>query len=944
MITDPHPSFGPFLRSAAALVILAALAGSPPAGRGQGTYSRQERPEPGSMMMRGPFERVASLNDLWYLQSSEKVKGAGEQISKPGFKIDSWYPAIVPSTVLGTLVQNNVYPDIFVGENLKAVPTAPFEVSWWYRKEFTVPTGPGLTHIRLEFDGINYRANIWLNGKRVADASTTFGAFRRFSIDVTADVKTIEKNVLAVEVIPSKKGEPTIGFVDWNPAPPDNNMGLWRDVRVRATGDVSIENPFVVTKLDLEAFMEARLTVSAELRNHSDKKVAGTLEGRIESLRFFQDVALEPGETRKVEFTPESAPGLVIKDPRVWWTHDLGKQELYQLALIYVQKRDKAAEKAEPKPPAEEPAGAGLPSPGPGKTGAKVKAKPGMPGMPRSPFSDLRVVRFGIREVADYRTEQGHRGFKLNGKKILIRGGGWADDLFLDVRPKKLEAEVLYARHMNLNALRLEGFWGTSEALYDLCDRTGLLLMVGWSCQWEWDNYIGKPADERFGGITSPELIDLVAASWRDQVLWLRNHPSIFVWAEASDLIPHPDLERRYIEIMKDIDPTRPTLVSTKGNSSDITGPSGVKMLGPYDYVPPVYWYIDTKNGGAYGFNTETGPGPQVPPIESLKKMLPADKLWPANDLWNFHCCRGLFKTLDRYNEAMDRRLGPALNLEDYVRKAQFLNYEAMRAMFEAFIANKHTATGVIQWMYNSAWPKLWWQLYDYYLQPNGAFYGARKAGEPIHILYNYGTQDIVAVNSTSTPSPRLKATVRVLDFDLKDVIAKTVDFGLLADEVKTIDVLRLPGGLTATYFLDLRIFKEKGKLVDANFYCLSTKPETLDEENSTWYVTPIKDFADLTALNGLKYVTLKVKSNFSENGPSTKVTVELENSSPDLALMVEIRVVRDVSDEVVLPIFLDDNYITLLPKETRKISGLFATEDLMGELPVVKVRGWNVK
>ena len=246
MTTDRSSSLRTILRSAAALVVLATLIGSPPAGLGQGTYSRQDRPEPGSMMMRGPFERVASLNDLWYLQSSEKVKGTGEQISKPGFKIESWYPAIVPSTVLGTLVQNNVYTDIFVGDNLKSVPTAPFEASWWYRKEFTVPSGPGLTHTQLEFDGINYRANIWLNGKKIADAATTFGAFRRFSIDVTADVKTTEKNVLAVEVIPPKKGEPTIGWVDWNPAPPDNAMGLFREVRVRATGDVSIENPFVV--------------------------------------------------------------------------------------------------------------------------------------------------------------------------------------------------------------------------------------------------------------------------------------------------------------------------------------------------------------------------------------------------------------------------------------------------------------------------------------------------------------------------------------------------------------------------------------------------------------------------------------------------------------------------------------------------------------------------
>jgi exo-1,4-beta-D-glucosaminidase len=290
----------------------------------------------------------------------------------------------------------------------------------------------------------------------------------------------------------------------------------------------------------------------------------------------------------------------------------------------------------------------------------------------------------------------------------------------------------------------------------------------------------------------------------------------------------------------------------------------------------------------------------------------------------------------------MDRRLGPARDLEDYLRKAQFLNYEAMRAMFEAFVANKPKATGVIQWMYNSAWPKLWWQLYDYSLQPTGAFYGARKAGEPVHLIYNYGNQEIVAANNSATPVPKLRASIRVLDLGLKEIISKTVEFGLLADEVKTIDVLRLTGGLTPAYFLDLRIFKEKNQLVDANFYCLSAKPETLDEAATEWYVTPIKDFADLTALNGLKTVTLKVRDKTSKDGPRTKITVELENPSPDLALMVEIRIVRDASETDVLPVYLDDNYITLLPKETRKITGLVLTEDLAGELPRVKIRGWN--
>jgi exo-1,4-beta-D-glucosaminidase len=932
MTIHPTRALRPPLKIAAAVALLAALSILPPLGRaqypGEMTGAPQPRPKMGML-----FERSVSLGDLWYIQSSEKAKGTGEQISSPGFKIETWYPAVVPSTVLGTLVENNVYRDIFFGKNLEKVPTAPFEVSWWYRKEFTVPGGPGLTHARLEFDGINYRANIWLNGRKIGDAAEFYGAYRRFAIDVTENVKRTEKNVLAVEVIPPKPGEPTIGWVDWNPAPPDRAMGLFRDVRLRATGDVSIENPFVMTKLDLASFKEARLTVTAELVNHADRDVTGTLEGRIGNAKFSREVALRPGETRKVELTPETTPELIVRDPRVWWTHDLGKPELYLLSLAYTLKGGEKDGAQAPAPADEDQAR----DERPGRRGRRL------PGMPRVMPSDSRVVRFGIREISDYWTEDGFRGFKLNGRKILIRGGGWADDMLLEAKPRKLQAQVLYARQANLNALRLEGFWGTGQGFYDLCDENGLLVMVGWSCHWEWTNYLGQPADEPYGGIVTPELMDLVAESWKDQVLWLRNHPSIFVWAEGSDMIPHPDLEKRYIEIMKEIDPTRPTLVSTKDKTSSITGPSGVKMRGPYDYVPPVYWYVDKTNGGAYGFNTETGPGPQVPPLESLRKMIPEDKLWPINDVWDFHCSRGMFKDLGRYNEAMEKRLGPAKDLEDYLRKAQFLNYEAMRAMFEAFVANKYKATGVIQWMYNSAWPKLWWQLYDYSLQPTGAYYGALKAGEPVHILYNYGNQEIVAVSNGSEPAPKLRASIRLLDLGLNEVIGKTVDFGLAADEVKTIDVLRPPAGLSSTYFLDLRVFKDKSDLVDANFYCLSTKPETLDEANSTWYVTPIKDFADLTALAGLKPVTLTVKTKASKQGPLTKLTIELSNPSPDLALMAELRVVRDASDELVLPVFFDDNYITLLPKETRKISAVLMTEDLTGETPQIRVRGWNV-
>ena len=917
---------------------------------------QMRRPErPTQMMMGGPFERTVNLNDLWYLQSSEKVKGDGEAVSQPGFKIDGWYPAVVPSTVMGILVENNLYRDIFVGENLKAVPTKPFEVSWWYRREFVVPPGPGTRHVRLEFDGINYRANVWLNGKKVADAATTFGAFRRFSIDVTGTAKPGDRNILAVEVFPPVKGDFTIGFVDWNPKTPDNSMGLWREVRVRTTGDVAVNAPFVMTKLDLGTLKEARLTVTAELENLSAAKVTGTLDGRIGNLNFKQDLTLEPHETKKAVFTPESHPELVINNPRVWWSHDLGKPELYVLTLGFRPKTglgrptefklpaDKTAEEKAAEAAAREKEKEKEKEAGANKEEPPTKAQERIRGLMVSPYSDVRSVRFGIREVSTYLNEQGHRGFKLNGRKVLIRGGGWVDDMFLDNRRPKLEAEILYAKQMNLNTLRLEGFWGTSEQLYNLCDAQGILLMAGWSCQWEWENLVGKPNDD-FGCIKDPEDIKLVAQYWRDQVRWLRNHPSIFVWMEGSDTNPRPELEQEYINILKEDDPTRPAVISAKARTSTLTGPSGVKMAGPYDYVPPVYWYVDTENGGAFGFNTETGPGPQVPPLESIKKMIPEKDLWPINPVWYYHCARGEFFGLKRYNEAMDNRLGPAKDVEEYATRAQFLNYEGMRAMFEAFVGNRPKATGIIQWMYNSSWPKLWWQLYDYYLNPNGAFYGARKACEPLHLIYNYGTREVVASNITLEPAEKLKAVIRVLDFGLKERYAKTVDLGLAADEVRKLDTLPELQGLTTTYFLDLRLFKDKNVLVDANFYVLSTKAETLDYAKNEWYVTPVKDYADLTALAGLRPVMLKVKDKFSPDGPLHKFTVEIENPTPDLAFQIELRVARDVSGETVLPIFLDDNYFSLLPGEKRRIAGFFDTQDLGGEQPVLKVRGWNVK
>ncbi len=839
---------------------------------------------------------VVKLNRGWFISSSEKVIDNGSQISSPEYSDKGWYPATVPSTVMGALVNDHVYRDVFVGDNLKNISTAQFKIPWWYRTEFKLSKDDKSKTIKLEFDGIIYRANIWLNSRLISKEDSTKGVYRRFEFDISNVVKPGEKNILAVEVFPPKPGEPSVGFADWNPEPPDNNMGIWREVKLKISGDVSVNYSFIISKINLKTLKSAELTVSTELLNNSSKKVSGMLTGEIGKIKFSKKINLAPSEKSLITFTPEDFPQLKIENPRLWWTYNLGKPELYKLMMKF-----------------------------------DIDGK----------ISDAAETSFGIREVSDYINKEGYREYKLNGKKILILGGGWVDNLFLKSNYKNLKAQIDYVKQMGLNAIRLEGIWGENSDLYNLCDKKGILIMVGWSCQWENDEFFGKHVDE-FGGIKSPDDMNMIAQSWEDQIKWLRNHPSIFVWLYGSDLIPRPELEKKYQIILKRDDPTRPFLASAGEHESAITGKTAVKMRGPYDYVPPVYWWIDKNKGGAFGFNTEVGPGAEVPPIESIRKMIPKNDLWPIDSVWNFHCAKNTFGNLNDYNDAMDNRLGTPRTLDDYCTKAQYLNYENTRAMFEANVANKYNATGLIHWMLNAAWPKLWWQLYDYYLLPGGAFYGTKKACEPVHILYNYGDSGIVAVNNTLKHQNNLMAKVQILNFNLIKKYSKNIYVNLSPD--KSVEILKLPliNDLNETYFVDLKLFSGK-KIVSSNFYCLSTKPDVLDTTKTTWYVTPTKEYADLTELNKLKKVHLTVNSKFISLKGKNEVETELFNNTDKLAFQIVLSITKGKNGESVLPIFWDDNYFSLLPGEKRIIKGYFYKEDLKGKQPTIKVTGWNI-
>ncbi|MDR2139059.1 MAG: glycoside hydrolase family 2 [Tannerella sp.] len=819
-------------------------------------------------------------------------------------------PATVPSTVLGALCEAGIISEPFFGKNLESIPKARFDTAWWYRTTFDLPRlDVENEHVQLFLDGVNYRANVWLNGRQILSADTAFGAFRQFDCDITS-VATGSRNALAVEVIPPAPGSFYMGFVDWAPAPPDRNMGLFRPVRIRRSGKASIRHPFVTAQLNTHTLREAGLLIAAELTNHGKETKLLTLEARTEDIRVEDRLTVNAGETVPVRLSPDRFEELLIREPRLWWPNGLGSPELYTLHLSLKD----------------------------GNT-----------------LLDTLSVRFGIRSVETYLNEQGARGYKINGRNVLIKGAGWVDDLFLRNDTRYNRAQIRYVKEMNLNALRFEGFWGTSREIYDLCDENGILLMAGWSCQWEWPDYLGLPLEvaeedlnkpinegvDKYGVKPTPAEEDLLVAMFRDQVRWLRNHPSIFVWAVGSDAMPGPALEKRYRACLEACDSGRSLLVSAGAFTSELSGPVGMKMNGPYEYVPPVYWYEDRKLGGAFGFNTETGPGPQIPPIGSLRKMIPPEALWPPqNDIWDFHSGRKDFNSVGVYLHALNERYGQPENIEELAMKAQWLNYESIRPMFEAFVVNRPVATGVIQWQLNSAWPEFYWQLYDWYLMPSGAFFGTKKACRPVNIIYNYHDRKVYVANDTRGDLER--CTARIALYDSRSELVYVREHHLSVKENTSVALETLPPfpRKEGIRFLELTLRDAQNPPVD-NFYWLSGKEDRMDWEQYYWYYTPQKEYADLKALNSLPQAAISALKRLSVENGEWVVEIDLNNTGRHIAFCMELLLV-DASDEPVLPVYWDDNYVSLPGGARRKLTARCSRTDVAGP-PSVLIRGVNI-
>lgn len=861
--------------------------------------------------------QVISLKTDWKIQSSEKLAGTEDKsISENGFDVSGWYEGVVPGTVMGALSDFKVIEDATFGINMKNMDPTQFQKPWWYRSIFKITEEDLNKNVSLRFNGINYRADLWINGNKVADNETFAGSFRMFSFNINPYIKAGE-NTIALKISQYADGEYLLGFCDWNPLPTDRSMGIFREVFLEINEGVKIRSPFVYAKVDTVSKSAADLFIQAEIVNSTDKPVEGTFSIDFEVGKLEKKVVVPANDTLSVRLNPAEFAQLSVKNIELWWPNGMGNAKLYNLKTEF-------------------------------KVGNEIY--------------DEVEKKYGIREIRSYLNEDKNRAFEINGKFVLLKGGGWADDIFLRDTRKSVEAQMRYIRHMGLNSIRCEGFWGKDEDLYNLCDEYGILVMIGWNCIWEWEEYLGKPCHEKYGGAVTPIDIELLADSWKDQMLWLRNHPSIYVWMLGSDKLPHPDLERKYISLFDKYDPSRTYITSAGGAGtednnivaevplvSDISGPTGMKMLGPYAWTPPHYWFTDTLLGGAYGFNTETCPGASIAPLASLRKMMPEEALWPIDkNYWEYHTGRNQFTSLDRDISAIDQRYGKSSDVEEFSYKAQVNNYEIMRPQFEAFIAHKPKSTGLVQWQLNSAWPKLIWQLYDTYLQPNGSFYGVKKACTPLHAIYRYGFDDVYLANEDLNDAKNLTVKIRIFDINSKEIFADQWTGDIPSNISKFIYKLPEIKNLTPVYFLDLRIYNAENKEVDNSIYWLSTKKDVLDYEAAKkleWpFYTPTKSFADYTALDKLPKINLEYDYKYAKENEFGKVSLNIKNNSETIAFFNFLDVLNPETMQPVLPVYWDDNYVTLLPGEERTYDAKFFLSDFNGEKPVVEIRGWNVE
>ncbi|KAK3988703.1 hypothetical protein QBC44DRAFT_359738 [Cladorrhinum sp. PSN332] len=829
----------------------------------------------------------------WDLQSSAKTGSDLKALSKPGVDTSSWHRIKNSKcTLMGCLIETGVYneSDLFHSTNLQRVNEKQFLVPWNYRNEFTLEPGSE-KHFFLQTHGISSRADIFLNGQQVASKSEQAGSYAGKSYEIT---KLVDKsNALAIQVHPtSYYYDFALGWVDWNPWPTDNGTGIWRDVEIKQTGPVALSPLRIVTKIGDtydKLGQPAKVSLKAKAQNLENTPITITATGTVAlvtdaryiPLVWNKAITIPPLSTTDIELEN------TVENPAIWWPKQWGDQPLYSASLTISTSSD-------------------------------------------NKISDFQSANFGFRSVTSKLNSHSDVQYSVNGLPFQVIGAGYTPNMFLRFDAAKWETELKYVLDLGFNTVRLEGKNEHPE-LYDIADRLGVFLMPGWECcdkweAWSYNQDLAVPTP-----VWSADDYRVANESMLHEAAMLQTHPSVLTYLIGSDYWTDDRATPIYLNALKALDWQTPIIGSaSKRGYSALTGPSGMKMEGPYDWVPPNYWYdvepYGSRYGAAFGFGSELGAGVGTPELSSLKKFLnqgELDDLWKSPNKALYHMSRvgSEFTTRKTYNNALWKRLGAPTSLDDYLTKAQIMDYEATRAQFEAFGVNwnaKRPATGLIYWMLNNAWPSLHWNIWDYYMKPAGSYFGAKVGSKKEHVVYDPLGKAVWLVDR-SGPGSRgagdRRVEVEVVDLSGKVVFSQQYQVARYpgtSNRVAGLSGQGALGGIRDVVFLRL-VLKDGTKVIDRNVYWVSKDLDVLDWGKSEWYVTPVTRYADYTGLNKLAAADVSVTA--AKGGRDAEVLVTLENKAKVVAFFISLNLVdRDGND--VLPITWDDNYVTLWPGE----------------------------
>ena len=850
------------------------------------------------------------LNEGWELTDGTSVIESSKSIFDPQLNTSQWYNATVPGTVLTTLVSQGVYPDPYFGLNNMAIPDSLSRLDWWYRKSFTV-SDLSNERVRLIFEGVNYFAEVFFNGKKLGNIK---GAFIRGEFDVTDLVyHDGRNNILAVHVFPtanpgipheqsmvsgqglnggmtSLDGPTFIASVgwDWIPGIRDRNTGIWQDVKLKIGGEVSIGDVQVISDLDLPDTTVARLSVKIPVKNQTSTNVQGELTMKIENIVCKQSYTLSANEEKTLVFEPSQYAALIIRKPRLWWPSGYGNPELYNLDME-VKTADKVSETKRIRFGIREMSyelmALNLDSVQTRYEYSPVNTK--NPGKPVFNYEkrgfytkDNQLATLnpdadfsGLKELKEPDPIGPFLVIKVNGVRIFCRGGNWGmDDGMKRVSRDRLEPYFRLHKDANFNIIRNWTGETTEELFYALCDEYGMLV---WNDFWITGDDTVDPND-----------FDLFLKNARDVVRRFRNHPSIAIWCPRNEGFAPKGLSEMLTQMMAEEDPSR----HYHGQSRYLN----MGTSGPWEYFKdPTLYY--TQN--AKGFLTELGSF-AVPTANTIRKFIAPEDLWPINDVWAYH---DLHHTSQKFEDFMDavNRYGNPESMEQFAKQAQFVTYDAWRSMLEAWNSKMwNNTTGLILWMTHPAWPSMIWQTYSYDYETPGSYFGAKKACEPLHVQKNMDNNEVVIINTTLNAHKSLTVSATYYDISGKILYKKDGKYNASANAL-TPCFTPNPSDLPALYLVRLELKNSKGKVVSVNDYW-----ETDGKENS--YL----EFNTLPETDVI--VTTKRLNN--------TLQVELSNPSSAIVAGIKLNAINKSTGEIHLPAYFSDGYFNLIGKEKRVI------------------------